>query len=320
MTRMRKSWIIAAAVLVILGIIAFTVVMCLNKWDFTKLSTAEFETNRHEINEDFCNLSFEIDTTDIILAPSADEKCRVECYEDTNAKHSVTVDGDILVIKVNDEKAWYEKIGINLHSAKITLYLPKTEYFALSVKGYTGDVTVPNNFKFENVDIALVTGDVNYLASASNQVKINTTTGKITVENTTVSSLALSATTGRIAVSNVNCSEDLSLSVSTGKTYLTDINCKNLTSRGSTGDISLCRVIAAEKLIVERSTGDVSFDGADAAELFVTTDTGDVTGALLSEKVFVIQTDTGKTEVPKTSCGGRCEITTDTGDINISIK
>lgn len=79
-------------------------------------------------------------------------------------------------------------------------------------------------------------------------------------------------------------------------------------------------VIATEKFSIERSTGDVTFDGADAAEIFVKTDTGDVKGSLLTDKVFITETDTGRVDVPKTTIGGRCEITTDTGDISIEIK
>ena len=57
----------------------------------------------------------------------------------------------------------------------------------------------------------------------------------------------------------------------------------------------------------------------DAAEIFVETDTGDVKGSLLSEKVFIPKSDTGDIKVPKTVTGGRCEITTDTGDIKIEL-
>ena len=101
---------------------------------------------------------------------------------------------------------------------------------------------------------------------------------------------------------------------------MTDIECKNVISSGNTGDISLKNVNAAEKISIERSTGDVRFDGCDAAEIFVKTDTGDVAGTLLSDKVFIVETDTGSVDVPKTVTGGQCEITTSTGDINISIK
>lgn len=62
------------------------------------------------------------------------------------------------------------------------------------------------------------------------------------------------------------------------------MHAKSVISSGNTGDISLDNVIAAEKLSIERSTGDVKFKGSDAAELFVKTDTGDVTGSLLTSK------------------------------------
>ena len=70
---------------------------------------------------------------------------------------------------------------------------------------------------------------------------------------------------------------------------------------------------------MERSTGDVRMEGCDAAEIFILTDTGDVAGSLLSDKVFVVETDTGDVDVPRSAAGGRCEITTDTGDIRITV-
>ena len=51
----------------------------------------------------------------------------------------------------------------------------------------------------------------------------------------------------------------------------------------------------------------------------MTTDTGEVKGTLRSEKIFFTESDTGKISVPKSVTGGRCEITTDTGDIEIEI-
>ena len=64
----------------------------------------------------------------------------------------------------------------------------------------------------------------------------------------------------------------------------------------------------------------MNFEASDAASIFVETDTGDVKGSLLSEKIFIINTDTGKKEVPESTTGGRCKITTDTGDIKITIN
>ena len=46
-----KIWLIIAASLVLIGCIAFGGVMAMLKWDFAKLSTAKYETNDYEINE-----------------------------------------------------------------------------------------------------------------------------------------------------------------------------------------------------------------------------------------------------------------------------
>ena len=98
------------------------------------------------------------------------------------------------------------------------------------------------------------------------------------------------------------------------------MNCKNLSSEGDTGDIYLTNVIVKDKLSLERDTGDVRFDSSDAGEIFIETDTGDVVGSLLTDKVFFPHSDTGKVKLPKTTEGGKCEISTDTGNINIEIK
>ena len=105
--------------------------------------------------------------------------------------------------------------------------------------------------------------------------------------------------------------------VTTGKTDIDNVSCRNLFSDGDTGNITLKNVIAAEKFDIERDTGDVKFEDCDAAEISVETDTGDVTGNFLTDKVFLTETDTGRIDVPKTVTGGRCEISTDTGDIKI---
>lgn len=320
MRKKTKIWLVIATALVVVGCVIFGGVMTMLQWDFTKLSTVKYETNDYEIDENYKNISIVTDTADIVFMPSQNSKSSIVCHEQKNVKHSVAVKDDTLVISVVDTRKWYEYIGINIGTPKITVYLPNAEYEKLFIKESTGDVAIPNNFSFESMDISTSTGDVKNDASASESIKIKTGTGNIRVENISAEALDLSVSTGEITVCDVTCQGDVKIHVSTGKTKLTDVACKNLTSSGNTGDISLKNVIATEKFSLERSTGDVKFDGCDAAEISVKTDTGDVTGTLLSEKVFLAETDTGRVEVPKTATGGRCEITTDTGDIRIKIQ
>ena len=319
MGRSTKIWLSFAAILVAAGIVLFAVALWEVNFDINKLSTDTYVTNIYEISQDFSRLSLDTDTAAISFALSADGKCKVECYEEEKAKHTASVEGDTLVIKVMNRKQWYDYIGIHFDSPKITVYLPKSEYAALSIRENTGIVQLPTELTFESVDITTDTGSVYCLSTVSGQLKIKTDTGKISVENTFVGAAELSVSTGLVTVSQVNCRENICIQVSTGRANLTGIACKNLTSNGDTGDIALKQVIAQEKITIERDTGDVMLDASDAAEISVKTDTGDVTGSLLSAKVFVITTDTGTVQVPKSTVGGRCEISTDTGDIRITV-
>ncbi|MBQ3482769.1 MAG: DUF4097 family beta strand repeat protein [Clostridia bacterium] len=300
MSKSVKIWLIIAASLILIGCVAFVGVMTVLRWDFAKLSTVQYETRTYEIGEDYKNISIVSDTADIVLVPSQDAKSAVECYEQKNVKHAVAVKDSTLVIEITDARKWYERIEIGVGSPKIIVYLPQGEYGALSVRSDTGDMEIAKGFCFESIDISQRTGNVTNYASATGAIKIKTTTGDICVENVSAGSLELS--------------------VSTGDTDLADIACKSMRSEGDTGDLLLKNVIAEQGIFVTRTTGDVTFEGADAAEIIVQTDTGDVKGSLLSDKVFVTSTDTGRVRVPSTATGGRCEITTDTGDIQIRIQ
>lgn len=319
MAKKTKKWLIVAALLVIAGILIFVGAMTMVKWDFKKLSTAKYETNTHEIQEKFRNISLITDTADINFVPAGDGVCKVICYEKNNKKHIVSVADDTLKIQLVDNRKWYEHIGVNFDAPKLTVYLPESEYGAVTVETSTGDVRLPKDFQLESLTVCASTADIHTSASATGAVKLEATTGKITVENMMAQSLDMTVSTGKVTVYGVACEGDITLKVSTGDAKLTDVVCKSVISTGSTGDITLENVIAADRFTLERSTGKVRFDRSDASEIDVTTSTGDVTGSLLSDFIYIVDNKTGEIVVPKTVSGGRCEITTDTGDIILTV-
>ncbi len=319
MSTSAKIWIVIATVLVLLGVALFVTVMSANQWDFSRLSTSKLVSNSHSVSEDFYDLSINTDTAHIVLLPSDDETCKVICYEHEKETHTVTVRDGKLSIGLTDQRKWYEYIGISFGTPKISVYLPKTVYGQLSIKESTGDIELPKDFTFAGIDVTASTGDVKLEASATSAIKIKTSTGDILAEGLSAASLELSVTTGKATVRSVNCVGEVKIHVSTGDTILSDVACGSVTSSGGTGDVSMKNVIATEVFSIKRSTGDVKFENCDATEITVKTDTGSVTGTLLSEKVFITSTDTGRVDVPKSVSGGRCEITTDTGNIRISV-
>ena len=319
MKKATKAWLIAAAALILSGCALFAGVMTTIGWNFTKLSTVKYETNMHEVDRPFSAIAVTTDTADVAFVLSDDGRCRVECREEENARHTVTVENDTLTVRREDQRPWYDHVGISLGATKVTVYLPETAYSALSVFENTGNVDIPQGLTFVDAEISVTTGDVRFFAAAQGTAKLKTSTGDIRVENISAGSLDLSVTTGKVTLSGAACTGDVTVGVSTGKAVLTAVSCRDLTSTGATGSLSLDRVTATGRFSIKRSTGSVKMNGCDAAEISVKTGTGDVTGTLLTDKVFITATGTGRVDVPQTTTGGRCEIVTGTGDIRIQI-
>ena len=319
MSRTAKIWLITAAFLILVGCIIFLGVMTALKWDFMRLSTVEHQTVSYDISEEYGNIAVVSKTADIAIVPSENGNTSVVCYEDVKVSHSVSVKDGTLFIEVVDTRNWYEYIGVNFNTRRVTVYVPKGYNGALSIDTSTGNVDISRELSFESVGIAASTADIESYAPVYGAVKIAVDTGDIRVENVSVGSLELSVSTGDITLCGVTCAGNVTVNVSSGDAILSDVTCVSFSSVGGTGDIGLKNTVVRESISIKRTTGDVSFERCDAATIFVETDTGDVEGRLLSDKVFVVSTSTGDVEVPKTTSGGTCEIITSTGDVEFAI-
>lgn len=295
-----KGWIIAAIVLIAAGGILFTGVMFGLKWDFTKLSTTHFLTNEYAVTEKFTDIRIVGDTADVSILPSEDGKVKVVCREQEKLLHAVEVKDGVLTIEQQDTRNWIDFIGISFENTSVTVYLPVDTYGKLSIRLSTGDVFIDKHYTFTDVDLECSTGDV-------------------CLQDTAASSLSVKVTTGKVKVDRTKIQGEVFVKVSTGEATLNDVICGAFASKGNTGDLTLENVIASGKMEIERSTGDVMLEKCDAAVLEIETDTGDVKGTLLSDKVFLVETDTGRVSVPHSTSGGRCEVSTDTGDIQLTL-
>lgn len=319
MSKTTKRWLTAATILVVLGIVLFMVAMTMNHWDFKRLSTMEYETTTQEIREDFQNLRIDTEAATLYLAPSEDGKCSVVCHGPETERYTAAVEDGTLTVRREKKSKWYEHMGISFDWPTVTVYLPEQEYGALVVKASTGSIQVPAGFRFQSADIAADAGDVEWKAPVRERLHIEMDVGDVRVENVTADTLDIRSDTGEITVSSVTCANGVQVVTDVGAARLSDVTCGSLTAMGETGDILLERVTASGAMNIGNDVGDVRLDGCDAGELEIETETGSVTGTLLSEKVFLVESDTGEINVPKTVSGGRCEIRTDIGDIQIEL-
>lgn len=320
MNKKTIIWLIIAVSLITIGSAIFTGVMMLNNWNFGLLSTRQYETNEHKITDTFSNINIEATVADVQLIPSQNNDCRIICSEYENQNHSVSVVNSTLTIREVDKSKWYEHIGFHFNVPRIDVYLPQKVYDSLRIVETTGNVKIPNDFTFCNMDVSLTTGKMQSFASCSEAFTIKTTTGDISIADSSINALSISVKTGKVDIQSVVCSKDITANITTGKIMISDTTAQNLDSTGSTGNIALNNVIVQEEITIKRSTGSIAMDSCDAGSLYIRTDTGDIKGSLLSDKVFIASTDTGSIKIPQTTSGGKCELITDTGNINITIK
>ena len=300
---MKKSKsILLAFILIAAGLMLGAVGLVVADFDVTKLSSAHLTANIHNIDEDFTKISIDADISNVELALSKDGTCQVWCLEEFNYFHKVSVENDTLTITIQDDRKWYEHIGVHFEDFhSVTLWLPEEVYEELTITCSTADVKISKDFNFDWADISTTTGDIRWLGSMV---------------------------------------DTLSLEVSTGDISVKDTLCDTLSAKTSTGDIRLYTSGASKQLLAKTGTGDVFFDRFNARSMTVKTGTGDVTGTLLSNMVFFTHTNTGDIRVPApsneektfqlvSSTGevldtftiypGHCEITTNTGDIRIDL-
>ncbi len=298
---MKKGWIIAAICLLALGVIICVGAYAATGFDFSKLEIGKSETKSYKANEPFTSIDAELKTTDIVFRPSEDGVCSVVWAENEKYTCSVSVEAGTLKIICENQRKSFDIINLFSKSLSMTVYLPSAEYDQIKVTGETADVSIENGLSFNYVDV-------------------KAGTGKITIGGIAAGQLALQTSTGDISLRSVSCSGSVSITVSTGDIRIDELACASLFAKGSTGSVKLKNVTASECFDISFTTGSITFDSCDAADIKVKTTTGSVRGTLRSEKIFIAKASTGSVHVPDTASGGRCEITTSTGDINISIE
>ena len=301
MSKTKKIWIIVASCLLALGFIICVFISIVTNFDFGRFNSMSSEHNEYVFENDFDSVSVDVAVSKVTITKSDSKECRVECDEVSKMKHYVSVENGTLTIRFVDERKWYERIGVSFCKMQVIVYLPNDAYTDFTIKSNTGDVTVSDGFSCRNITIKGNTSGIACNASASETMDIDTDTGAVSVENVSAGAMNLKCSTGKIQVNSAKIDKKADFKTSTGK-------------------IILVNVVAEGELSAVSATGNIEFENCDAASIYMKSNTGNVKGSLLTPKVFITDTGTGSIKVPSSTEGGRCEITTSTGNINVTIS
>ena len=278
-----------------------------------KLNTRELT-----VTDGFESVEIDTDTSDIVILPSENGECRLVCSEQDGIVHTSAVRDSKLIIEVSDNRNWFNTIITS--EMRVTVYLPRAEYQALILETDTGNVTLDGDFTVGAVDTSSDTGNIMVKGIACASLVAKSDTGNTLLHGVSSSTLIrVESDTGNAVIGDCNTNE-LYVSSDTGEVNIDTCECTILGISVDTGNVDLINVIAKGKFDITSTTGDVKFTSCDAESVFVSTDTGNVKGSFLTDKIIFADSDTGNVEIPKLTSGGKCEITTDTGDIKITIN
>ncbi|MBQ4263284.1 MAG: DUF4097 family beta strand repeat protein [Bacilli bacterium] len=216
--------------------------------------TVKLETNEYEIKETFENIKIITDTADIDFVLSENLNTLIICEEHKNIKHSVNVKENTLLVEVNDNRKWYEHIGIS--TSKITIYLSKNEYDEFIMESDTGNIRIKS---------------IN-----ANKLDLSTLTGNLKIVNTKCKNLFSESDTGNILLENVIASEKFKIETDTGDVKFKDSDASDIFVKTDTGNVT-GNLLTDKVIFAESDTGNIDVPKVITDEKCeIITDTGDI--------------------------------------------
>ena len=216
--------------------------------------TVKLETNEYEIKETFENIKILTDTADINFVLSENLNTLIICEEHKNIKHSVNVKENTLLVEVNDNRKWYEHIGIS--TSKITIYLPKNEYDELITESDTGNIRIKS---------------IN-----ANKLDLSTDTGNLKIVNIKCKNLFSTSDTGNILLENVIAEEKFKIETDSGNVKFKDSDASDIFVKTDTGNVT-GNLLTDKVIFAESETGDIDVPKVMADEKCeIITETGDI--------------------------------------------
>ena len=216
--------------------------------------TVKLETNEYEIKETFENIKIITDTADIDFVLSENLNTLIICEEHKNIKHSVNIKENTLLIEVDDNRKWYEHIGIS--TSKITIYLSKNEYDEFITESDTGNIRIKS---------------IN-----ANKLDLSTSTGNLKIVNTKCKNLFSESDTGNILLENVMASEKFKIETDTGDVKFKDSDASDIFVKTDTGNVT-GNLLTDKVIFAESDTGNIDVPKIITDEKCeIITDTGDI--------------------------------------------
>ncbi len=257
MNKTVKTVLLVAVCLVLVGLIVVIGLLLADKLGLVQVGKYTLQTNTTDISQEFQNISIDVDTSNVTLALSEDEHCRVECREPARLRHRVAVHNRTLQISLESDADLLSRIGLSSETLSVTVYLPRAEYQNIEIETDTGTITVND----------LV---------ASGKTELHSDTGEIALAHNTLGTVDAESDTADILLNYTTCSGLFEAESDTGNVIFDQSDAAEIRVETDTGDVS--GTLLSDKVFSAKSrTGMVVVpESSSGSNCSVQTDTGNI--------------------------------------------
>lgn len=312
MKKSTKIALLAAAALLIAGIVLCAVALKSVDFELARLSTSSIVNKTPQTASydaaDITEIQIELAVDDLYVVQSDDDQIHFRYTDRDNRTYSISNEDGILKAAQDYTSGtrWHQWITFDFGQSDLafTLALPEDFAGSLQLSSDVGDVELEDGLHLAgNLDCTLQTGSFDADGFQASHITVQTEIGSLDLENCMADSLFLSAQTGDVELAESAIANELFCETDIGGIHLQSVTSANVQLSTQTGDIRL--------------------EHLNAPLIAASTDIGDIKGTIEgaeSDYSVVVETDIGDSSLKNQTGLTDCKINfvTQTGDVEVS--
>ena len=299
----KGLFIAAIALIVIGGVLLGTAFFCGGTGMFIKDGV---NTKYVIIADTVRNIKIDVFSEDVKIVPTNESQCRILYPDDESVKYEADLDGDTVTITAEKEDDIWNFFAGAVYD-HITIELPIYDGYNIEANTSSGKIDVSVTSENGSIKLSSSSGDIEFFGAAKD-ISVKTESGDIEFHGAKAASgnIKIESSSGEVDVENVEC-DTLSVITKSGDADVSGIKSMHA------GQLSSFAVY------IETQSGEVSFEDVFAPATSIITGSGDVEGEIRDEYIFQANSRSGRIRVPQSSMNAKylLKIETGSGDIEI---
>jgi len=301
--------LLAAAILILLGVVLIITALAMADFDLQSLSVSGFEEKSYYTSAKLTEIEIDIKNVPVRVEPSSDKSFHLTYFESDRVSYTINeTDNGKLRVTSTDKTKWYDHY---FNIANVDFFY---NVFTITVpESYEGEIRIKTN-----------NGSIDISGLKLKELRLTTSNGAIKAEKLTVDGgIKLDTSNSKISVSDVTAVGDIVCETSNSPVSIEDVKAENISVKTSNGAVNASGITANKELNLKTANGKISFGRVKVGSaLICKTSNSSVEGELdgkITDYTISAETSNGSSNLPSQMRGGNKILDIKTSNGNISV-